>query len=234
MTQRKFFKYLTRVHRYFGLILGVQILIWFTSGFVMSFFDIDQVRGEHIAQKVMFDLDRTSVLPIERLSIGVVKSVELKSAVGAAVYKVTTEATAYFDAQTGAAWKGIDAVSAAKAASLYYKGKATTPIIVKLEVAPIEYRGVLPVWQVSYDDGPKTRLYLDVNTGELSAVRTRLWRVFDFMWMLHIMDYDTRDDINNWWLWLCSAMASLFALSGIGLIFHRIVLGPRRRNPKLE
>ena len=227
MTRRKFFKHLTRAHRYLGLILGVQILIWFTSGFVMSFFDIDQVRGKHIAQRVSADVDMAGVLPLENLPIAEFKTAQLMSAVDAPIYKITGDDTQYFDARLGTLWTGITAGAASDAAKLYYKGDAPEPIITKLETAPIEYRDALPVWQVSYDDRSKTRLYLDANTGELRAVRTRLWRVFDFMWMLHIMDYDTRDDINNWWLWLCSAAAALFAISGLMLVVHRMFLRPR-------
>ena len=199
----------------------------------MSFFDINQVRGQHIAQKVSFDLDRRGVLPLEQLALGSIHAAELMSAAGTPIYKITSnDDTQFFDAKSGTPWQGITAQSAAKAAALYYQGSADEPEYAKLDVAPIEYRGALPVWQVSYDDGPNTRLYLDANTGELRAVRTRLWRVFDFMWMLHIMDYDGRDDINNWWLWLCSAAASLFAISGIMLVIQRIYMRGRRITPK--
>ena len=229
MTQKRFFKLLTRAHRYLGLILGIQILIWFSSGFFMSFFDIENVRGEHIAQKAKFELAHEDVIPLSELPIEAVKSLELLSAVGKPIYKVTAEDTQFYDALDGAIWDGIDKAAALTAARRYYKGEASPHAIMKLQTAPIEYRGPLPVWQVTYDDKPKTRLYLDANTGELKAVRTRLWRVFDFMWMLHIMDYDGRDDINNWWLWLCSGAAALFALSGILLVAHRMVLKPKKR-----
>ena len=59
-----------------------------------------------------------------------------------------------------------------------------------------------PFGRCNFDDKPKTRLYLDADTAELRAVRTKLWRVYDFMWMLHIMDYKTRDNFNSWWLGL--------------------------------
>ena len=45
---------------------------------------------------------------------------------------------------------------------------------------------------------PKARvLVYHKPTGELVTRRHELWRVFDFVWMLHIMDYDTREDVNN-------------------------------------
>jgi len=107
MTQRNFFKYLTRLHRYLGLVLGLQILIWFSSGFFMSFFDINQVRGKHIAEKVAFDLDKSSIVPLNDLPIDGATSIELKSAVGVAVYKITADDVRYFNAATAARWKGI-------------------------------------------------------------------------------------------------------------------------------
>ena len=85
------------------------------------------------------------------------------------------------------------------------------------------------MWQISYDDKDKTRIYLDADTAELKAVRTRIWRVFDFMWMLHIMDYKERENFNSWWLRLFSGAAVLFALSGLALVAHRVFMRPKKR-----
>ena len=53
------------------------------------------------------------------------------------------------------------------------------------------------------------------------ARRTTRWRVFDFLWMLHIMDYDEREDFNHPLLVSASLIALLAALSGVGLYFFR-------------
>jgi len=82
--------------------------------------------------------------------------------------------------------------------------------------------------EITYDDNDKTRIYLDAKTAELKAVRTRIWRVFDFMWMLHIMDYKERENFNTWWLRLFSGAAALFALSGLALVAHRVFMRPKR------
>ena len=40
-------KYTVRkIHRWLGLIVGLQVLAWTTGGVVMSFFELDNVRGE--------------------------------------------------------------------------------------------------------------------------------------------------------------------------------------------
>jgi hypothetical protein len=42
-----------------------------------------------------------------------------------------------------------------------------------------------------------TRFYVHAATGEILAGRTGWWRVYDFMWGLHIMDLETREDAHN-------------------------------------
>ena len=65
MTKRDFWKYLTRAHKWAGLVLGVQILLWFASGLFMAFFPIDEVRGSHLAEKAAWSLSDATVIPIE-------------------------------------------------------------------------------------------------------------------------------------------------------------------------
>jgi hypothetical protein len=56
--------------------------------------------------------------------------------------------------------------------------------------------------------------------------RHELWRIFDFLWMLHIMDYETRDNVNNWLLRGFTLLAFTTALSGTWLLWFAF---PRRR-----
>ena len=38
---------------------------------------------------------------------------------------------------------------------------------------------------------------VDAGSGEVTAVRHDRWRLFDWFWMLHIMDYDERSDFST-------------------------------------
>lgn len=38
----------SKVHKWLSLIIGVQLLLWFASGALMSFLPIEKVRGEQI------------------------------------------------------------------------------------------------------------------------------------------------------------------------------------------
>ncbi|MEL7309454.1 MAG: hypothetical protein AAGK05_17435, partial [Pseudomonadota bacterium] len=88
------------------------------------------------------------------------------------------------------------------------------------------------VWQVSFDDWLTTTLYLDSLTGKVITVRSTLWRIFDFFWMLHIMDYDERENFNNPLLISFSATSVLFCITGIILLLQNIRL--KRKKPAIR
>jgi hypothetical protein len=60
---------------------------------------------------------------------------------------------------------------------------------------PIDFRRPVDAWRVTMSDG--TRFYVGAATGEILARRTGWWRIYDFMWGLHIMDLQTREDAHN-------------------------------------
>ena len=45
--QRKW-RLITRLHRWAGLVLGIQVTLWFASGLFMTLPPIDRVRGTHM------------------------------------------------------------------------------------------------------------------------------------------------------------------------------------------
>ena len=67
----------------------------------------------------------------------------------------------------------------------------------------------------------KINLYIDVYSGEITAVRSLQWRIWDLMWGFHIMDWQTRDKINNIFLKIFSILALVSSISGI-LLFFRV------------
>ena len=59
-----------------------------------------------------------------------------------------------------------------------------------LDTLPLEVNHLpVPLYRVDFDDWIHTSFYLDPVSGEVRSVRSDIWRVFDFFWMLHIMDY---------------------------------------------
>ena len=100
-----------------------------------------------------------------------------------------------------------------------YSGAATVAAVDWVEQAGTEYRGRdLPLWRVRLDDTRGTALYVDPFTAEVVARRNHYWRVFDWMWMLHIMDYRQRSDFNHPLLLIFAATTLAFVLSGATLL----------------
>lgn len=100
----------------------------------------------------------------------------------------------------------------------------------RVEGRPQEYRGgVLPAYRVVLDHQREPHIYIDAKSGRVTARRNDLWRVFDFFWMLHIMDYQQREDFNHPLLVAASGFAVLSALSGLVLWGLRLPRQWRRR-----
>jgi hypothetical protein len=63
-----------------------------------------------------------------------------------------------------------------------------------------------------------THFYVDAGSGAIVATRTRFWRFYDWMWGLHIMDLQTRENTSH-------TILILFAgLAGTGVILALIML----------
>lgn len=83
-----------------------------------------------------------------------------------------------------------------------------------------EYRGKpLPAWAVSYNYPGNPILYIAANEGTFQNIRYSNWRVFDFLWMLHTMDYQERDRFGNILLRSFSVFALITVVSGFVLYF---------------
>ena len=97
-------------------------------------------------------------------------------------------------------------------------------VLIEEEVRGSEFRGRnLPLYKVisENENGKKINVYVDPFSGEVSAIRSLQWRIWDFMWGIHIMDWVERDNIDNLWLKVFSFIALFTSLSGIILFFNR-------------
>ena len=199
----------------------------------MTLFPIDQVRGRHLVDKQVFSLTDDDIVPIEIAMTayeGTLNGARLVNVAGRPAYILLGgNGPQMLDARNGQSWDGVGEVDIRNVARSSYKGDGAIGSIKKLNLAPNDYAGPLPVWQVKFADRAKTRLYIDPNTAEVLSVRTRLWRVFDLAWKFHIMDVTGEDNFNSWWLRLASGAALAFALSGVGLLWLRIFARPRRK-----
>ncbi len=85
-----------------------------------------------------------------------------------------------------------------------------------------EYRGALPAWRVAFDDAEGLAVYVAADTAHVTARRSDLWRLYDALWALHIMDWRDHENFNTGLLTLTSALALLLTLAWIVLLPYRL------------
>ncbi len=63
-------------------------------------------------------------------------------------------------------------------------------------------------------------MYFAAQDAQLVATRNNTWRLFDFFWMLHTMDYRGRDNFNNPLVITIATAALWLSLSGFLLVLR--------------
>lgn len=69
------------------------------------------------------------------------------------------------------------------------------------------------------------------NTGAVTARRSDLWRLYDTLWALHIMDWQNHEDFNHPLIVFVSWLTLLSVIAGVVLIPYRIRFGRQGRLP---
>lgn len=221
------------LHNWMGLLVGIQIIFWFVGGLVMTIIPFDLVRGEvnmTARENASMSSDELSALLAK---IGPVKlsDVTLRSLAGRRVVQVSRAAGAdqIFDSETGRLLSPVGAEIAEKVALADFSYRSPDALGAGAKVIasnllteePGDFRRALPVWQIMLDDPDGTRIYVSPDTGQVLTRRNDYWRVFDFFWMLHIMDYDEREDFNNPLLIVTTLTSTLFVFTGLILLYFR-------------
>jgi uncharacterized iron-regulated membrane protein len=215
-----------QLHRWIGLLIGIQVLLWVSGGLIMSVLRLDEVRGEHrvAAQPPAVLAAGERVTPVADVIgrvPGKVSAVTLTTFVGQPVYRVESDkGKSLLDARTGQRLSPLPEDLARRVALADYAGPGRLLAMEWVEQPAVEYRDrELPLWRARFDDEDDTTLYISPQTGLVVARRNELWRLFDFVWMLHIMDYEEREDFNHPLLVIAAATACLFVCTGLVMLF---------------
>ncbi len=222
-------RFLFRAHIWLGWLVGGQLLLWMLSGLVMTAMPIEAVRGTHLrAEPPALPLAQMEdLLPPEaflsRAGPGA-DGLLLTSLLGRPVYRLLegAEVVALFDARTGERVV-IDGAMAGAIARSRYAGPGSLAGVsaVDPDRPPLEFRRDRPAYAARFDGPEAPVFYVDAVSGELLAVRTNRWRLFDLMWGLHIMDWRAREDFNHPLLVGAAALGLLAVLGGIVLLVLR-------------
>ncbi|GMG86083.1 PepSY domain-containing protein [Biformimicrobium ophioploci] len=229
--------FLRKLHKWLFLLVGLQALLWALSGFYMVVVDLDFIHGDHLVRNQREPLPAVTPVAAETVLVdfGRVDSVSLRAIQGRPYYLVRADGSSYrFDAGTGAPVAALDARAAKALARYYYNGDALprrAQLIKEHPPQEIPAR-ILPVWRVDFEDRYGTSLYIDPVSAQLVTRRHDYWRLFDFLWMLHIMDYEARADVHNNLLRFVALLVFVGTSSGIALLYFRF--RPRRPRRKRQ
>lgn len=215
-----------KIHKWVGLIVAIQLFFWVFSGLIMSILPIEQVHGDHKRHPAEYDaINSASVIPLETLFSNIaypVESVTLENSERGLLYKVNVlnGRDLYYDPVTGESLSTLEKKQAEFIAAKRYRGFAKIQSTDWLDKHTQEYKGPIPVWKVQFGDRTLTTFYIHPYSGDLTTVRNIQWRVFDFVWMLHIMDYENREDFNHPLLIVFATTTLMFCITGIMLLFQ--------------
>jgi uncharacterized iron-regulated membrane protein len=227
------------MHKWLALLVGAQVLVWLFSGLYMVLVDIDFIHGDPLVKNTRQVLapETLPALKLAELSTAYPGASELgvKPVLGRPFYTVTTPQARYLiEASSARVVSPLRTTMATDIARYHYRGDAK---VAKASLitsdAPMEVGArALPLWRIDFDDRLATSFYIDPYSGALVTRRHLYWRIFDFLWMLHIMDYGGRSDIHHPLLWSAQVAGLLLAVTGAWLLMRRI--GRRKKRPGPE
>lgn len=214
-----------RWHIWLGWLAGVPLLLWTLSGLVMVAKPIEEVRGEHLRREIAHaalptDTEIAIRLPASssRPIVGATTRVEEGRIVTRLTYSDETVLRVDGNGRPLAPFSEAEARRLV-AQRIVGGHKVTSVRLTNPESPPLDLRRSIAAWQVTLADG--THVYVGRDSGEIAAVRTRWWRVFDFFWGLHIMDLQTREDTHHPLLIGFAALALVSTALGMTLLFRR-------------
>ncbi len=218
---RKISHKIRRVHRYLGLFLGLQFLMWTISGLYFSWTNLDEIHGDQFKnlnyQPMAFDslISPSSINHYESINKIEIRDIKKEP------YFLVNDSFLY-NARTGKLKNKISQEDAIYIANNHMKeGLEISSVETIYETGKHhEYREkLLPAYVINYKSNENIKAYISIKNAKFQTVRHRDWRWFDFLWMTHTMDYEGRDDFNNTVLRIFSLLGLITVMSGFSLWF---------------
>ena len=223
-----------RVHKWLALFVGIQAVIWTATGMYMVAVHIDIIHGDHLVRPARAAPVTLAGLVAPEAVVAAdpaAREVRLQQLLDRPVWRVDSKDGVYaVDARTGQKVPQVTEAEAREIARRIYTGEPDIVSARLITKAPLEMQTRKPpYWRVEFEGWNQPTLYISPATGELISRRHNLWRIFDFVWMLHIMDYDERSDVNNPLLRVATWSAVLMALAGAWLLIWSF---PRKKKKR--
>ena len=224
------------VHKWLALLVGVQIVFWVVSGLFFTLFPIEHIRSENLVRPTAPQAIDTAALaslaglrgPGDELPTKL--TIEQRESGQVILAEFADAPPSLHDAATLQRLSPLSA-DQARAVARRHVTLASEPTDTQLVTeGTAEYRGALPAWRVQFAEGGLA-VYVAQNTGAVTARRSDIWRAYDTLWGLHIMDWRNHEDFNHPLIIIVTALTLLSVIAGIVLIPYRIRFGASRQRP---
>ena len=216
--------WLRKIHKWVGLVIGLQFLVWAISGTAMALLPMDEVAGGEMAEPQAPAIPSAGqAWPNIQRKLGdrPVAKVSLRALSQGQAIEVTTSAgVRLFDAVSGNPIVIDKAQAAAIAAAAHPSSAPVTSVQTLNELTLPVREHQLPIWRVDFRDDVNSSYYVSGTTGELLERRNDSWRWWDFFWMLHNMDYAKRTSFNHPLIIMVGFAMSWLAVTGFWLLFR--------------
>lgn len=215
------------VHKWLALLIGVQIVFWVVSGLFFTIFPIAQIRSEHLIRPAPAQiLDPATLAPMAGIrglsGEAPTRLVVERRASGPVIIAEFADALpVLFDANTLERLSPLTPAQASAIARTHVTLTSEPAAVQRVTEESPEYRGALPAYRVQFADGGLS-VYVAENTGAVTARRSDLWRLYDTLWALHIMDWQNHEDFNHPLIVIVTWLTLLSVIAGVVLIPYRI------------
>jgi Na+-transporting NADH:ubiquinone oxidoreductase subunit F len=216
--------FLRKLHKWLGLVIGLQVVLWAASGVAFAWLDPDAVDAagsvRDVEPRVLPSMIREMEPALwfheyEPEDFYDIRAIALADRW---VWRIELRDGVQLRALEGGAFVELDEDLVRRLALERYAGNGRL-IATTLRTEPdIASRASEPVWQAQFDDTQRTALYFAADDGQFIAARTATWRLYDFFWMLHTMDYVARDNFNNPLIVTIGMAALWLSISGVLLL----------------
>ncbi|WP_462159350.1 PepSY domain-containing protein [Pseudoalteromonas sp. GB56] len=212
------------------LFVGSQFVIWSVTGAYMVFFDIDYIHGDTLVknhqtkvpvQQLNYPMSslRAKYSQLEKFTVGM--------HIDKPVYRFEQEDVHYMvDANSGELLSPLRKEEAIRVARHEYTGDGAVESVEYIDSNPPfelsrRVHNALPAWRVNFDNLGSPSLYISARSGEVLAKRHEWWRLFDWMFRFHVMDYED-SEIDNKLLFWFTLFGIFSALAGMVLAYFRV------------
>ncbi|MES2902771.1 MAG: PepSY domain-containing protein [Pseudomonadota bacterium] len=216
--------WLRRIHKWVGLVIGLQFLVWAISGTAMALLDMEQVTGGASGEtaalplpvggaawpKIQLALDGNRVSEVAYQALPQGQTLLVTTAQGVRLFSAVNGQPVTIDRRA--------AVVIARAAHPSGAAVSTVRPLRQLNLAVRAHS--LPIWQVDFRDEANSSYYVSGTTGKVIERRNDTWRWWDFFWMLHNMDYSERASFNHPLIITAGIAMAWLAATGFWLLFR--------------